>query len=101
MTKQRESKLSQRIMKALRSHGIFCFKVHGSEMMESGLPDIVACVEGFFVGLETKHPETRSDVSPKQEIIHNRIRVAGGICEVVCSVEEALDVVRPFLKESG
>lgn len=101
MTKQRESKLSQQIMNALRARGIFCFKVHGSEMMESGLPDIIACVGGSFVGLETKHPETRDDVSPKQALIHKRIRLSGGMATVVCSVAEALEVVAPFAKERG
>jgi hypothetical protein len=88
--KQRESKLSQKIMGELRKRGVFCFKVHGSEHMMSGLPDIIACVEGKFVGLETKHPETRNDVSPKQAFVHNAIRLAGGKAKVVCSVEEAL-----------
>lgn len=100
MTKQRESKLSQKIMNALRAQGVFCFKVHGSEHMMSGLPDIIACVEGKFLGLETKHPETRDDTSPKQDLIHTWIERSGGTARVVCSVTEALDVVRE-LRDSG
>lgn len=98
MAKQREARLSQNIMKALRAKGIFCFKVHGSETMMSGLPDIVACVEGKFLGLETKHPETRSHTSPRQDYVHNMIRLSGGKCEVVCSVAEALEVVQELRK---
>jgi Holliday junction resolvase len=94
VTKQRESRLSQSIMRALRAQGIFCFKVHGSEHMMAGLPDIVACVEGKFLGLESKHPETREDTSPRQDLVHTYIEESGGTARVVCSVAEALEVVQ-------
>ena len=90
---QRESKRSRKIMDALRKQGIFCFKVHGSEHMMAGLPDVIACVDGTFVGMETKHPETRRDTSPRQDLVHNQIRLSGGYCRVICSVEEALRFV--------
>jgi hypothetical protein len=48
---QAESKLSRDIMCALRLEGWFCFKVHGSEHMMAGLPDIVVCANGYFIGL--------------------------------------------------
>lgn len=91
---QRESKLSRKIMDALRLEGVFCFKVHGSEYMMAGLPDIVACVDGRFVGLETKLPGERDNTSKIQEHRHAEIRLAGGECFVVCSVAEALEKVR-------
>jgi hypothetical protein len=90
---QRESKRSRHIMNALRERGIFCFKVHGSEHMMAGLPDVIACVGGIFVGMETKHPETRRDTSPRQDFVHNSIRLSGGFVRVICSVEEALEFV--------
>lgn len=91
---QRESRLSRDIMIALRAEGIFCFKVHGSEHMMAGLPDIIACVRGRFVGLETKHPETRDNTSARQDFVHDQIRQAGGQAWVVTSVAEALARVR-------
>ena len=39
---QPEAKLSREIMKTLRLKGYFVFKVHGSEYMMAGLPDIIA-----------------------------------------------------------
>lgn len=90
---QRESRLSRRIQIALKSEGWFCFKVHGSELMMSGLPDIIVCAEGIFVGLETKHPETRNDTSPRQDYVHDKIRQAGGAAIVVCGPDEAVVVV--------
>lgn len=59
----------------------------------AGLPDIIACVEGKFVGLETKLPETRNDTSPIQDRVHEVIRQSGGAATVVCGPAEALAVV--------
>lgn len=97
MTKQREGKLSQAIMKELRLHGHFCFKVHGSEYMMAGLPDIVVCANGLFIGLETKLPETRNNTSPRQDYVHGQIREANGYVAVVTSPTEALAFVKKAL----
>lgn len=90
---QRESKLSRKILDALRARDIFCFKVHGGPTMMVGLPDIVACVGGRFVGLEVKLPENREGSTERQRLIGARIMHAGGAWSVVCSVAEALAVV--------
>jgi hypothetical protein len=91
---QRESALSRKIMTAIRAEGHFCFKVHGSEYMMAGLPDIIVCADGKFIGLETKHPETRGNVSPRQVIVHQQIENAGGTAQVVCSPAEAIAVIK-------
>lgn len=93
MAKQREGRLARKIMLQLRDHKVFCFKVHGSEHMMAGLPDVIACVDGFFVGFEVKLPETRENTSARQKYVHTRITESGGIAIVVCSPEEALAVV--------
>lgn len=94
---QPESKLSRKIMDRLRLEGYFAFKVHGSEYMMAGLPDIIVCAEGHFIGLETKMPSTRGNVSPRQAYVHSQIEHAGGIARVVCSPQEALDIVKASL----
>ena len=94
---QPESKLSRKIMQRLSLEGYFCFKVHGSQYMMAGLPDIIVCAEGRFIGLETKMPLARGNVSPKQVMVHSHIENAGGIARVVCSADEALAVVQEVL----
>lgn len=94
---QGESKLSRKIMDALRAEGYFCFKVHGSEFMMAGLPDVIVCARGLFIGLETKLPSTRGDVSPRQAYVHSLIENAGGSAVVVCSAQEALEAVSKAL----
>lgn len=93
---QKESRRSRDIMNALRAEGWFCFKVHGSETMMAGLPDIICCAEGYFFGLETKNPDG-DDATPIQKHIHGKIRAAGGTAQVVRSPEEAVHVVRTAL----
>lgn len=94
---QPESKLSRRIMDRLRAEGYFCFKVHGSEYMMAGLPDVIVCAEGKFIGLETKLPSTRNNVSPRQVLVHGQIQHAGGHASVVCSPDEAVRRVEEVL----
>ncbi len=96
---QAESRLSRQILSELRSRGIFANKNHGGPTMMAGLPDITACVEGLYVGLEVKHPHTRNDLSPRQLYVHDKIREAGGFVAVVCSVAEAVDVVNARVRE--
>ena|SRR5690606_3167543 len=90
---QRESKLSRSIMNGLRLKGCFCFKVWGSEHMMAGLPDIIGCNNGKFFGLEVKLPENRSGTSKVQEHVMEKIRNAGGISQVVCTLQEACKVL--------
>lgn len=94
---QPESKLSRKIMEALRLEGYFCFKVHGSEFMMAGLPDIIVCAEGLFIGLETKMPSERNNVSARQQYVHELIRSSLGFVFVVCSPHEAVEQVKEVL----
>lgn len=80
-------------MAYLRNRGFFCFKVWGNDMMMAGLPDIIACIDGKFVGFETKMPTKRTNVSPKQEWVHRQIQISGGQAYVVCSVNEVREII--------
>ena len=97
---QPESRLSRKIQTAIRARGHFCFKVHGSEFMMAGLPDIIVCAEGLFIGLETKMPDKRANVSPRQALVHEQIKDARGVAVVVTSVAEALDAIDAALDEA-
>lgn len=101
MGKQPESRIVRRILNHIKDlDDAFAFKVHGSRYMMVGLPDIIVCLAGGFVALEVKVPEERDETSPRQEYVIGLIRQAGGIAEVVCSVDEArslLNYVRQTL----
>lgn len=98
MSTQGESKLSRQIAQALRLDGHFVFKIHGGPTMMAGLPDLIVCAEGFFIGLETKMPDKRNNVSPRQVYVHDQITQSGGKVFVVTSVAEARAAVQSVLQ---
>lgn len=75
----------------VRERGGFCFKVHGSEHMTVGLPDIVCCYRGLFVGFEVKTPT--GVVSERQRYVMRNIMGAQGIVTVPRSVQDAEEVL--------
>lgn len=81
-------------MDALRKEGAFVFKIHGDEHMMAGLPDIIGCYRGYFLGLETKMPAKRDNTSSRQEFVHEKIRKAQGFVVVVTSIPEAIGCLR-------
>lgn len=91
MTTQPETRIHREIQAAVRARGAFVFKVHGSETMMAGLPDLIMCYRGFFVGLEVKTPTGK--VSRRQRYVMRRIIEAQGIVTVPRSVADALKVL--------
>ncbi len=95
---QPETRVQQAIQKAIKPRGWFVFKVHGSEYMMAGLPDLIICAEGLFIGLEVKVPDKRDNTSARQDYVHEKIREAGGAAHVVCSPAEAIDLIEATLR---
>lgn len=93
MSSTPEGRIQQAIQKRLGQLGVFVFKVHGSALMPKGLPDLICCVEGLFVGLEVKTPQTLRNVSTHQLLKRDEIAAAGGRWFVVASVDDALDAI--------
>ena len=68
---------------------VFFWKEHGGPYGTSGVPDIICCYKGRFLGLEVKLPTGRLTELQKRAI--HRINQAGGIA---CRVESVEDVKR-------
>lgn len=84
----KEKEIVNRIKVAMQERGAWVIKTHGSPNL-AGLPDILACYRGRFIGLEVKRPDTRHTVTPRQQHFLDAIAEAGGLTAVVVSVEEA------------
>lgn len=91
MGRQPEGKVSTRIMKKWREMGAFCYKVHGSEFQQAGVPDISGTFEGQSVWCETKMPGNTTSLV--QDIRINQIRAAAGHVVVAYSVAEAVQML--------
>ena len=79
------------IRKYLASLGsdVFFWKEHGSVYGTNGVPDIICCYKGRFLGLECKLPGGRLTKIQKRTI--EKINRAGGFA---CRVESVEDVKR-------
>lgn len=72
-----------------------------------GIPDIVACIRGVFVGIETKAPGKLANVTANQANVLNAIQAAGGIAMVVDNLDDCwqrlfeLALAPPPLKRVG
>lgn len=84
--KQTEKQIENQIKKWLDKQGYWWMKVHGDLFQKSGVPDILACINGRFVGIEVKRPGGRLSELQKYNIEH--IRAAGGVAFVATSVDE-------------
>lgn len=71
--------------------GLFYFKEHGGLYGRAGLPDIIVCFNGLFIGLEVKTDS--GELTPLQSATIKRIRDCGGIAEVVRSVEDVINII--------
>lgn len=82
----REKTIENQIKKWLEQQGYWWMKVHGDVFQKSGVPDILACVNGKFVGIEVKRSGGRLSELQKYNI--DKIRAAGGVAFVATSVDE-------------
>lgn len=90
MGRKPETRLVHKITEALENRfpGSYFRKIHGNPFQHGGIPDLVGCVEGMFVGLEVKTDEGKS--SKLQELEGAAIITAKGIHGVVRTPEEAV-----------
>lgn len=81
------------IKKYLASLGsdIFFWKEHGGPYGSAGIPDIICCYKGRFLGLEVKLPGGRLTELQKRAI--EKINCAGGIACRVESVENVRAII--------
>ena len=70
---------------------VFFWKEHGSVYGTNGVPDIICCYKGRFLGLECKLPGGRLTKLQKRTI--EKINRAGGVACRVESVEDAKRVI--------
>jgi Holliday junction resolvase len=87
-----EAEITKKAVKALRKRGHFAVKIHGGPSQPAGLPDIVACVCGHFVGIEMKAPGKEANVTERQKKKLRDIKAAKGVTSVETSVEGVVNL---------
>jgi hypothetical protein len=70
---------------------VFFWKEHGGPYGTSGIPDIICCYKGRFLGLEAKLPGGKLTALQRRAL--DKINAAGGIGRRVESVDDVKAVI--------
>ena len=88
-----ETALKNRVLKYLNGlPACKAIKIHGSEYMEAGTPDIIGCIKGRFFAIELKEPGKKPE--PIQKL---RLRQWYD-ADALIGVAESLDDVESILE---
>ena len=95
-----EKKVKQKVVALLKKHGAYYFYPVTGGYGSSGVPDIVACVAGQFVGIECKAGKNRP--TKLQEANLDKIAECGGIALIINETNvHVLDTMLSQLGESN
>ena len=94
-----EKNYENKIKQYLKERGCYHVKYHGNYYSTNGTPDILACVNGYFLAIEVKAQEGKP--SELQLVKINDIRKAGGFAYVAypSGWEKLKDIIDGLLIE--
>jgi len=96
-----EGKVKDQIKKILKSLGFWFYMPVQNGLGVNGIPDLIVCAGGFFIGIETKAPGKLKNVTPNQQARLAEINGAGGLAVVTddpVATELALRAVKALLE---
>ena len=76
-----EAKVKAKVYKILKEKKIYYFTPQTGGYGRSGVPDIICCYRGTFIGIECKAGKNKP--TPLQEAEMEKIRNAGGMTYVI------------------
>lgn len=82
-----EAKVKARCKKILDKHEVYYFMPAANGYGRVGVPDIICCVNGYFLAVECKAGKGKTTALQDREL--DKIAVAGGISMIVN--EDAID----------
>ena len=91
MTLKKESSLHTKIRKFAERRGHYVIKIWGGGFQEAGIPDLILCVNGIFIGMEVKIDDGKPSALQVDHVLS--ITEAGGIGCIVWTFEEAMEVI--------
>lgn len=98
MPRQPEGRLVRRVSTWLKDQGAVVYKIHGGDnFQEEGIPDLLCCLRGVFVGIELKQEGEKP--SKAQEYQMAKINKAGGIAFVAVSLDDVKKVLSATLRQ--
>lgn len=76
-----ESKVKKRVVEILKHYGAYYFYPVTGGFGASGVPDIIVCYNGYFIGIECKAGTNKPTALQEQNL--ERIQKSGGISMVI------------------
>jgi Holliday junction resolvase len=94
-----EKKVKEKVVKKLKSLGAYYFYPVANGFGRSGVPDIVACYNGRFIGIEVKYDASKNPPTELQKYNLAQIDDADGIALVIDrhNVDELLSILEELL----
>lgn len=89
-----EAKVKAQVRKILDAYGAYYFSPVTGGFGKSGVPDIIACYKGNFIGVECKAGSNTPTALQLREM--TRIKAAGGVAIVIN--ETNIDALRLILE---
>jgi hypothetical protein len=89
-----EGTIKKEVKNMLDAQGIYYFMPTGIGYCRSGIPDIVACIAGIFVGIEVKAGNKSPTDLQQREL--NKIAGSGGTA--LCINANNIDTLPAFLR---
>jgi Holliday junction resolvase len=96
-----EAKVKKAVKQILTEQGVYFFMPAANGYGHAGIPDIICCIDGQFVGIECKAGKGKTTALQDREI--EKINTSGGIAFVVSEtnigyVNEVINSIRSNAK---
>ena len=95
MAQTPEAKVKAKIVDILKDEDVYYFFPATHGYGRSGVPDIIACVDGRFLGIECKAGTNKPTALQVREL--QRIRHANGVA--VVANEQNWEMIRPLVRK--
>lgn len=98
-----ETQLKNNVLAMIRrdfGQVVRAFKIH--DQFTAGIPDLLICANGKFIGIELKKNEAEKAAAMRKVTLQGftlmEIRRAGGTAEYCCCVSEVREIIRRVLE---
>ena len=88
----KEQDYQRKIIKALEERGAYVVKVISAS--KKGVPDVIVCYLGQFIGVEVKQPHKLHTVTKLQKYNLDKIKKAGGYSCVASSIDDVIGILQ-------
>lgn len=91
-----ENRVKAAIKRWLTKEGFYWFSAAAGPYSVHGVPDIIVCANGNFIGIEVKAPGKEKNLTVNQAHHQKRIKDNGGIALVASSLDTVIEAFAAY-----